>query len=79
MDETTLLLLIGVKEIHEEGCLERPADEETRSAHFRRYANENTYGQRELSLIPSRACTMASSLVIARTAPFDAVSEYDRI
>ena len=42
--------------------------------HLLRGGGENTYGQMELSRMPSRAWTMASSRVMARTAPFEAVS-----
>lgn len=39
------------------------------------YMDVKTHGQRALKRMPSRACTMASSRVMARTAPLDAVSD----
>ena len=70
MDHPPVELFGRVQEVHEQGRSDRAAamsispDEKSASTH----------GQRALKRMPSRAWTMASSRVMARTAPFEAVS-----
>ena len=64
-------LLRGVEEIHKQGSFQRSPEGQLC---FLMYQLK-THGQSALSRMPSLAWTMASSRVMARTAPLDAVSE----
>ena len=88
MVETSVELFGCVEEVHEQRSLQRTTVYRWKMRHAsisrRFWVSKHhstssrrarlTYGQRELTRMPSRAWTMASSRVMASTAPLEAVS-----
>lgn len=70
---TEALRLVITKPVLEKGCAIHSQSTEPPPPGRKRITYFNGAGQSELNLNPSRACTMANSLVIANTAPLLAV------